>query len=386
MQLIERYLFRQLMVPTLAVTAALSGVAVLAESLETLNIIVRDRQSTLTFLKIIALNMPPLLSLVLPIALFIAALIAVNRLHTEQEIVVCYAGGMSRWRVTSPAFRVAILAVLVTLAINLWIAPWAQQTVRAEIFRVRTDLAASLVRDGEFTNPAIGLTVYAQSMNAEGQLQNIFIDQAKAEGGSSTFTAKSGAIVKRDGQPALLMRDGSNQQFNKAGVLNFLAFDEYVFDLAPYLDSDALLTYKVSDRYPHELAFPDLTQAWEQQNRKKLLAELHFRLSAPLYNLTFVALALAGVLGGSFSRLGYARRIAIVSGIALVVRIVGFGVQAACNGSVWLNVLQYLMPIVPAWLAARQLYGLGGSALGGLRTLGGGSSSGGGLQPLGASS
>lgn len=386
MRLIERYLFRQLMAPTLAATAALGAVAILAQSLETLNIIVNQRQSTLTFLKIIMLSMPQLISLVLPIALFVAALIALNRLHTEQEIVVCYAGGMSRWSVTSPAFRVATMATVLSLALNLWIAPWALREMRTELFRVRTDLAASLVRDGEFTNPAIGLTVYAQSVNAEGQLQNIFIDQAKAEGGSSTFTAKNGAIVKRNGQPALLMRDGSNQQFNKAGVLNFLAFDEYVFDLAPYLEQEALLTYKVSDRYPHELASPDLTQTWEQSNRKKLLAELHFRLSSPLYNFTFVALALAGVLGGSFSRLGYARRIAIVAGIALVTRIFGFGAQAACNGSVWLNVLQYLIPIVPAWIALRQLYGEGGSVLGGFKSLGGGSSSGGGLQPLGAAS
>ncbi len=62
-----------------------------------------QRQSAWVFLKITVLYMPQLINMIMPIALFVAALVALNRLHTEQEIVVCFAGGMSRWRVISPA-------------------------------------------------------------------------------------------------------------------------------------------------------------------------------------------------------------------------------------------------------------------------------------------
>ena len=92
--------------------------------------------------------MPQLLSMILPIALFVAALVALNRLHTEQEIVVCFAGGMSRWRVISPAMRLAAAVALLALVINLWVQPPAARAMREELFKVRTDLAASLVRRG----------------------------------------------------------------------------------------------------------------------------------------------------------------------------------------------------------------------------------------------
>src|SRR5215472_8790791 len=98
MQLIDRYLFRELLGPSLLATAALSGVALLSESLSALDLLVDDRQSVFTFVKVIVLAMPQLIAMVLPVAILVGALVALNRLHTEQEIVICFAGGMSRWR------------------------------------------------------------------------------------------------------------------------------------------------------------------------------------------------------------------------------------------------------------------------------------------------
>ena len=112
--------------------------------------------------------------------------------------------------------------------------------------------------------------------------------------------------------------------------------------------------------------FPDLRHDWERWNRTKMLAEAHYRLSAPLYAFTFVGLALAAVLGGSFSRLGYGRRIAIAGAVAATLRIVGFGVQAACDDAAWLNVLQYLIPLGGAYGAYAQVVKrrIGGVSLG----------------------
>jgi lipopolysaccharide export system permease protein len=344
MRLIERYLFSQLLAPTLLAVVALTIVAMLSQSLSALDVIVDQRQSLLVLLKITGLALPALLSLILPVAVFVAAILSLNRLHTEQEVVVCFAGGMSRWEVIAPAIRLAAGCALVSLSINLWVQPPAARALRAEIFRVRADLAASLVQPGEFSEPAPGLTVFAQSESPSGALKNLFVHQQRANG-STTFGAREGQISKRNGAPILIMRHGSSQEFSKNGVLNFLSFDEYALDLAPFLARDADVHFKTSDRWLHELIFPDLSQAWERQYRRKLLAEGNSRLAAPLYNLALMAVALAAVLGGPFSRLGYGRRIALASLAAALVRIAGFGAQGLAIQSVWLNLLQYIVPI-----------------------------------------
>lgn len=370
MSLIERYLFKQLLGPTLLATLALVAVALLSQSLGTLDIMVEQRQSAMVFAKITFLALPQLLNMILPIAIFVASLVALNRLHTEQEIVVCFAGGMSRWRVISPAIKLASLAMLVTLVVNLWVQPYCYRTMRDELFAVRTDLAASLVRAGEFSQPSSDLTVYAQSIDQQGIMRNMFLNQEKAEGGSTTFFARQGKIAKRNGEPILIMRQGSNQELSSEGVLNFLKFDEYIFNLAPFMNTYELVHYKISDRYMHELMFPDLQQEWEQRNRVKMIAEFHSRLSSPLYNLAFMAMALNAVIGGAFSRLGYGRRIAMIAGVAAFVRILGFAVQAACDDNAALNVLQYAVPLIAIWWALAKLFKQKSSRSGGLRLLG----------------
>ena len=360
-RLIDRYLFKQLFLPTVMALAALTAIAFLSQSLSALNLIVDQRQGLGVFLEVTALAMPELISLVLPVAVFVAAVVALNRLHTEHEIVVCFAGGMGRWEVMAPAMRLAAAAALLSLALNLWIAPLASQTMRREIFRARADLAASLVRPGEFTEAAPGLTVYAQTVSPEGALTNLFVHQERP-GGSTTFSARAGQISNKDGQPILIMRQGSSQSFNTSGVLNYLAFDEYALDLSPYLARQDEVHFKTSDRFLHELVFPDLTQAWERQYRGKLLSEANARLATPLYNIALMAIAVAAIVGGAFTRLGYGRRIVGGAVAATTARILGFAVQGLSIHSVWLNVLQYAIPVAATALALRLVFRSGAGA------------------------
>ena len=355
MILLERYLLRQLLIPTLLALAALTVVAFLSQSLSALSLIVNDRQSLLVFLKVTLLALPELVSLILPVAVFVAAAIALNRMHTEQEIVVCFANGMSRWNVIAPAMRLAAFAAVTSLLLNLWVAPPASQALRTTVFQARADLAASLVKPGEFSQPSPGLTVYAQSATPEGALRNIFVHQQRPTG-STTFSADSGQITERNGSPMLVMRHGASQEFSASGVLNYLAFDEYALDLSAFLAGGDEVHFKTSDRYLHELVFPDFTQPWERQYRTKMLSEAASRLAGPIYNIAFMAIALAAVIGGSFTRLGYNGRIISAAGTAAAVRLLGFAAQAFAAHAVWMNLFQLIVPAAATYFALRRLF------------------------------
>jgi len=168
--------------------------------------------------------------------------------------------------------------------------------------------------------------------------------------------AKTGHIAKRHGGSVLMLRDGSTQNISERGVLDYGVFKEYPFELNQLNNSDEMVHYKPSDLYLHELLFPDLQQAWERKNRKALLAEGHARLATPLYNIAFMAMALSAILGGGFSRLGYTRRIAIFCAAAALVRILGFVAQSAAEKSVWVNVIQYAIPLAAAGFALRSIF------------------------------
>ena len=116
--------------------------------------------------------------------------------------------------------RLVTLVALFTLAVNLWVQPWGARRMREEMFAVRTDVAASLVRPGEFKHGDNGLTVYAQRAEPGGVLKNLFVYREKPDGGSTTLSAREGQLTKRNGEPVLVLRQGTNQELTNKGGLS----------------------------------------------------------------------------------------------------------------------------------------------------------------------
>ncbi len=355
MTLISRYMFRQLLWTLAGVAFALAAIALLSQSLGALDLIVDQRQSADIFLKVTALALPQLVALVLPIATFVGVLIALNRMQQDHELVVAKTAGMSRWALASPALRLGILAGFLILVANLWIQPLAAREMRELLFSAKTDLASVLVKEGSFTHPTSDLTVYAGSRESGGHLKNILLHDATDPTSPVTYLAEDGQIVVRDDVPALVMNQGSRQSLSTDGRYGFLSFDEYVFDLKDFVKTDDEFFLKLSDRYLHELLFPDMTRKWERENTPKVWAEAHYRLSSPLYAPVFALIAIVAVIGGSFSRMGYGRRIAVAAVAALFVRLLGFAAQSAAVDVPMVNLVQYIIPIGAAFICLRML-------------------------------
>ncbi|MGQ0533798.1 MAG: LptF/LptG family permease [Caulobacteraceae bacterium] len=344
MNTISAYVFRQALGPLLAILGALAAIAILTQGLNQLDIIITNRRAGFAFAWVTILALPQLVSLILPMAVFIAVVYALNRMHSESEIAVLYGAGVSRQRIARPILQLAVLAALAHLAINVLIQPAAFKERREVFYELRTDIASSLVEEGSFTYPADGLTLYARSRGGGGELRDLLINDARPEL-PITYTARAGAIATIDGAPAIVMRDGQVQRQTEEGSVDVLDFDRYVLQFEGVFEEPELFFLKASDRTLFELFFPDLTTHFDQRNIEQFLAEGHARLSSPLLNIALAMIALVGVLGGEFSRRGYGRRIMWAAIIALVVRLSALATQAAAADDPQLNVLQYAVPI-----------------------------------------
>jgi lipopolysaccharide export system permease protein len=356
MTLIQGYLFRQIARPVVGACAALAGIGILSQSLEQLEFVVERGASLWVMVKLTSLAVPQLLAVILPIGLFVGALIALTRLQREQELIAAFAGGMTRWAAIRPAAMLALIVAATTLLINVAVQPWAQRVARDEAFAVRSDLAALLVEEGRFVKGPSGLTVYVQEIEQNGLMTNLFvyIDDGKSV---STWNATEARFSRIAGEPYLLLGEGSWQRYSSDGVLNHLQFDNHAFPLTGFVDeADQAVRYKPSDLYPTQLFNPSPAVLQSAGTRGELLAEGHSRLSSPLYALAAMAMALTAILGGSFSRTGYGVRVAKAAGAFLVVRIAGYGIVAASAWNPWVNILQYALPLAAAAITLRLLF------------------------------
>lgn len=356
MNTFSAYVFRQALGPLLAILGALAAIAILTQGLNQLDIIVSNRQAGFAFAWVTLLAIPQLVSLILPLAVFFAVLYALNRMHSESEIVVMYGAGLSRGAIARPILQLAVLATLAHLTINTIVQPAALRERREIFYALRTDIASSLIQEGAFTFPSDDLTLYARERGAGGEMRDMMIDDARTSP-AITYTARIGAIATVDGAPAIVMRDGQIHRQLGNGSVEVLDFDRHTVPLGRFFEEPELFYLKASDRYLHELFFPDLTQHYDQRNVERFLAEAHSRLSAPLLNIAMALIALTGVLVGDFSRRGYTRRMLIASGAALLVRLTAVALQAAAVDAPALNVLQYALPIGAALYAASMLSG-----------------------------
>ena len=306
--------------------------------------------------KLTLLALPQLLAVILPIGLFVGALIALTRMQREQELTAAFAGGMTRWQVISPAARLAFLVLILNLVMTLFAQPWAQREARNQAFAIRTDLAALLVEEGQFVQGPDGLTVYVQQIEQNGLLKNLFVylDDGKSTQNWSAAEARFGRDAANE--PVLTMIDGSWQKYSSRGVLETLSFDRYDFPLGQFSGVTEQIRYKPADLYLRQLLTPSPRVLETAGSRGELLAEAHARIAAPLYALVAMAMALAAIMGGSFSRTGYSLRIAKAAGVFLLVRVIGYGLVAASAWNPWMNILQYLAPLIVVAAAVRLLF------------------------------
>lgn len=355
MTLIQGYLFRQIGRPVVGACAALVGIGILSQSLDQLELIVERGQSVWLIVKLTLLAVPQLLAVIIPIGLFVGALIALTRLQREQELTAIFASGVTRWSAIRPAVRIAAIAALLTLMVTTIGQPWAQRQARDEAFAVRTDLATLLVQEGRFVEGPNGLTVYVQQIEQNGLLKNLFVYLEEGDR-VTTWDASEARFSRIGGQPYLTLLNGSWQRYSSRGVLEYLSFGRQDVSLAPFSEVTDRVRYKPSDLYLTQLFNPSPQELERVGTVGELSAEGHSRLSAPLYAMMAMAMALTAIMGGQFSRTGYGLRIAKAAGAFLIVRVSGYGVVSASAWNGWLNIFQYLLPIIATAIALRLLF------------------------------
>ncbi len=341
----QRYIFAETLRSALIIIGALCILALLSQALNWTELITENGQSAGVFLKVVMLGAPKVLALLIPIALFIATIQTVNRIHKDSEIIVAQATGMTHWQVAAPLLRLATYAAITHLAINLWIQPAAQQNLRTVLFEARTNLATTLIRPGQFTSVGNDLTFYARE-NSGGIMRGLLISDTRDADDAADFIAETGRITDVEGAPTLVLTTGEIHQIESDGSLSILLFDQYPFDLSQFLREGTDTFLKASDRYLPQLVRLDPTNYFDIVAKDEFRAEAHYRLTAPLLNFGMVMLAILAILGGDYNRGGYNRRIALTGCAVAGIVILQLSLQAAAANSAALNIVQWLIPLL----------------------------------------
>lgn len=348
MNAISRYILRQLLVGMLLVTAGLTCIIWLTQSLRLVDMIVNRGLSAGTFFYLNALLLPNFLSITLPIALFAVVVFTYGKLTVDREIIVMRAAGMSQWALAGPALALAGVVALAGYALNLHLLPLSYTKFRELQWDIRYNYSHILLQEGTFNVVMPKITVYVRERTAQGELKGILVHDQRGLGKPATIMAEKGALVEADEGSRVVMFNGNRQQVDRGtNQLSILYFDRYVFEITPKDAQEQARYREARERKFMELIDIENDSSINPNDYGRFKVEAHRRLIVPLWAFSFTLVGLACLISGEFSRGSQTNRIVVAVAIVVGLQASSIGLENTVAKQLSLVPLMYAHGIVP---------------------------------------
>ncbi|MCA8869018.1 MAG: LPS export ABC transporter permease LptF [Rhodobacteraceae bacterium] len=316
---LDRYILSQLMGPFAIFALTLIGIYWVGRAIGLFDQLIGDGQSVGVFLEIMILFLPQVVAIVLPVVSFAAAIFVANRLHSESEMVVIQAAGVSPMRLLWPFALFGLMVAMLAGALSHYLVPASQIRLEQRQQELSQDMATRLIVGGRFLHPSENVTFFVRDVLDDGSLEDIFLHDQRPQGRDITYTADKAILFRRADDARLVMFDGLIQTFDKENqLLTKIQFDEFVFDIATLTGAHEGMVRRVHEYSTLAALYPTeamLRATGATKAEFKLMA--HKRLEQPLQSLVYPMIGFAVLLLGSFSRFGVLRQ--ILAAVALVV-------------------------------------------------------------------
>ena len=355
---LTRYVLYQLVMGFILIALALVCVMWLSQSLRFVEMIVNRGLSVGGFLYLTALLLPNLLSIILPIALFIAVAFVYGKMVADRELVVMRAAGQSQQELMHPALIIATAVTLVLLVINIDILPRSYTAFKELQWAIRHTFSHVLLREGSFTLIRPGITVYIRERTDDEQLHGVMVHDERRPGRPSTLMATRGAMVNAEDGSRIILFDGNRQEMDaQTHQLSILYFDRYTFDIEPTRGTTDERFREPRERTLGELFGALYDTALSPRDRGRFVVEGHKRLAQPFSAFGFALIALACLISGPFSRRAQTKRIALAAVLMVTAQAAAMGIEGLVVKRLYLAPLIYLNMLVPIaagyWVAVR---------------------------------
>lgn len=291
--LIFRYLLRETLKSQIAVFLVLMAIFVIQKFVRVLAAATDGDIPAGLVLGFLALNMPILASLILPLSLFLGIMLAHGRFYVDHEMAVMHSCGVSEWYMTRVMLVLALIIALFSALLTLWLAPLSMEVEYQLEEKVSAESGLTSLIPGRFqqtTNEKAVIFVHDIG-SGDNQLERVFLaqqEQGDERQGFRIIYAHNGSVQQEaDGAEKLVLSDGFQFEGQK-GEASFrqVTFDQYQVQIAE----------RQAEHQSRKLAaYP--TQQLLDDPSIEALAEWQWRLAIPLSMplLVLIAVPLSAV-------------------------------------------------------------------------------------------
>jgi lipopolysaccharide export system permease protein len=304
-KIIDRYIIKELLPPFVLGLLLFTFILLINKIFKLAELIVNKGVPLFEVVKLVSYIMPSLLTLTIPMAMLLAALVAFGRLSTDSEITALKATGFSLYRMMAPVVAASLLATAATAYFSLYLGPLKASTFKKELFVLARSKAFMGVEEEVFNDTIKNVVIYTHKTPSANEMQGVFISDERKPDEPYVIIAKKGVLDMdmSTGVAYLNLTQGSiHKKENKSGGYQEINFDKNTLSInlyEKYLSDDPHEKKNKREMTLVELKEVAKTMARTGSNNYPLLTEYYKRFTIPLACIIF------GIVGpplGLFSR------------------------------------------------------------------------------------
>ncbi|MBO0661988.1 LptF/LptG family permease [Jiella sp. MQZ9-1] len=358
MTLLERYVFRRALANALGALASLVLIVWIVQALSRIDIVKSTASAAGNVFWIALMLLPDLAAGIVPFAVLIGAVQALNSLNADSERSVMAAAGASPKVVAKPIVILGVLGGVVILLVAHVIGPAASRGFRYGIRAINADTITLFLQPGRFEKVQNGLELSIGAARGN-NIQSLFIADSRDPNVELVYFAREARISKQDGRSLLLLSDGQlHRRDKKDGSVAVVQFQSYAFDLADLKPANTGDWIRPSERSTTDLISPNPADKLYREDPGALSSELTDRMTNWLYAIAFAlwAVVVAAQPRTNRQATSAAMTLGLVGGLGL--KALGFVAlaQIKSDDNTGWTLITYLLPLsailLDSWLIA----------------------------------
>ncbi len=249
-KLIFQKFFQDVTIFFVLILSSITLIVWIIQAVNFLDFVVEDGHGIIVYLQYTFLNLPKIITRLMPIIFFVSIFYMINKYEDNNELKIYWLTGIHKNSFIKKIVWFSLIFSIFLTILNLIIVPFSQNKARTYIQKSNIDFFPSLISEGKFIDTVENLTIYINSKKNSYQYENIFL---KDSGPSVTqiIYAKKGELVNNEKNRSLSLNDGKIINISN-GKITAIDFKTTSFDLSKYL-TKSIVDFKISERSTPDL-------------------------------------------------------------------------------------------------------------------------------------
>ncbi|MCJ2178451.1 LPS export ABC transporter permease LptF [Novosphingobium album (ex Hu et al. 2023)] len=229
---IDRYIFRLVLMPMLAIFLLAASLLVLDKMLRLFDFVATEGGPIGVVFKMLGNMLPEYASLAIPLGLMLGILFAFRKLATSSELDVMRAVGLSYTRMLRVPYMITLVMVAINFANVGYLQPLARYAYEQLNYELKSGALGASIKVGEFTSLKDRIALKIDESQDDGRrLMGIFARVANDKGQVLSISAREGRFLALKGSPdtiILRLEQGQiiqDEPGQKSRVLTFTRHD-----------------------------------------------------------------------------------------------------------------------------------------------------------------